>query len=89
MFEGHLTVRVTEHWNGLLRHVVECPSLEIHPHLDIILHSVLCVILLSRGLGQLIFRAPFQPQPLCYCVIGLENAQQKAFASLSTVNIQN
>ena len=34
----YLTVRVTEHWHGLLREVVESPSLEIfQSHLDMVL----------------------------------------------------
>ena len=50
---GHfVTVRVTEHRNWLPREAVESPSLEIFKtHLDAILHNVLWVTLLCRGVG--------------------------------------
>ena len=50
---GHFfTVRVSEHWDRLLRGVVESPSLDIFKTLlDSILRNVLQVILLRRGVG--------------------------------------
>ncbi|KFV83731.1 hypothetical protein N308_01668, partial [Struthio camelus australis] len=40
--KNFFTVRVTEHWNGLPREVVEFPSLEIFKtRLDVILGNVL------------------------------------------------
>jgi len=42
MRKNFLTLRVTEHWNRLLREAVESPSLEIlKPHLDVILCNLL------------------------------------------------
>jgi len=43
-------LRVTEHWNRLLRGVVESPSLEIfRTHLDEVLCNLLQVTLLRQG----------------------------------------
>jgi len=50
MTKHFFTVRVTELWNTLPREVVESPSLEIFKtHLDAILHNMLEVTHLGRG----------------------------------------
>jgi len=47
MRKNFFPLRVMEHWKGLPREVVDCPSLEIFKtHLDKILCSLLCVTLL-------------------------------------------
>lgn len=56
-------MRVTEHWNRLLREVVVSPSLMIlKTHQDAFLCNVLQGTCFSKGWSKLMSSGPFQPQ---------------------------
>lgn len=61
-----VTVRVMQHWQRLLRQVVESPPLEIKKCLDVVPDKQFCVVLLEQGgLGQMTSRDPCQLHPSC------------------------
>ena len=69
MRESFFTERVTEHWNRLLKDIVEFPSLEtFKTHLD---PPALPAVgdCSSKGLDWVISRGPFQPLQLYDSVI--------------------
>ena len=66
------TARVTEHWNGMPREVVDSPSPEIFKTLlDTCLYSLLQEACFVGGLGSMNSGGSFQPLQFCDSVIML------------------